>query len=142
MPLLTHLRRLAGIAEERDHCLFCTAVAERNREVLAENASFVAVYDNFPVNEGHTLILPKRHIETVFELDDHEAADLVAILRVAKEHLDSAFHPDGFNVGINSGEAAGQTISHLHVHLIPRYRGDVRDPRGGIRNFKSALVPY
>ena len=142
MQLLAQLKRLAGFEREEDHCLFCSILAERARTVFAENESFVAVFDEFPVNKGHALIIPKRHIHTVFELPNSEALDLLSILRLAKDELDQRFRPDGYNLGINSGEAAGQTIPHLHIHLIPRYEGDVEDPRGGIRNFKSPLVPY
>lgn len=142
MQLLTQLKRLAGFEREEGNCLFCEVLADRSRTVFAENANFLAVFDQFPVNEGHALLIPKRHVHTIFELREGEALDFLAILQLAKKELDQRYHPDAYNVGINSGEAAGQTISHLHVHLIPRYQGDVEDPRGGIRNFKSPLVPY
>ena len=123
-------------------CLFCALVSERNREIVVENGSFLAVFDNFPVNQGHTLVISKRHISTPFEMLSSEGIDLIDLFRVAKVRLDNRFHPDGYNVGINSGIAAGQTVPHLHIHLIPRYRGDVENPRGGIRNFKQPLVTY
>jgi diadenosine tetraphosphate (Ap4A) HIT family hydrolase len=117
-------------------------VTERSREILAENCSFIAVFDSFPVNEGHALIISKRHISTFFEVSNGEATDLLDALAEVKARLDGRFHPDGYNIGVNCGEAAGQTIPHLHVHLIPRYPGDVENPRGGVRNFKAPLVHY
>lgn len=127
--------------EGRD-CIFCHLLPTRAREVLAENDSFFAVFDEFPVNKGHVLLIPKRHLLTPFELTRKEGGDLVELLSLVKASLDEQFQPDGYNVGINTGQAAGQTISHLHIHLIPRYRGDVEKPRGGIRNLKEALIPY
>lgn len=123
-------------------CLFCALKSEREREILAENRSFLAVFDKFPVNRGHVLIISKRHIATPFDLLNQEAVDLLDLLRLAKVLLDKRFHPDAYNLGVNSGVAAGQTVCHLHIHLIPRYAGDVENPRGGIRNFKRPLVPY
>jgi diadenosine tetraphosphate (Ap4A) HIT family hydrolase len=79
------------------------------------------------------LILPKRHTGSFFDLEDGETADLMRLLGLAKDRLTEEYHPDGFNVGINVGDAAGQTIGHVHIHLIPRYFGDVPDPTGGVR---------
>ncbi len=123
-------------------CLFCDVVLLRDREILAENDSFLAVFDSYPVNPGHVLLVSRRHVETPFELSSGEGADLTDILRSAKAILEERFRPDGYNVGINAGSVAGQTVPHLHIHLIPRYNGDVENPRGGIRNFKKSLVPY
>jgi diadenosine tetraphosphate (Ap4A) HIT family hydrolase len=127
----------AGVA-----CIFCEILDTRSREILAENEYFIVVFDNFPVNKGHALLIPKRHISTPFDISRDEAVRLVEILQTTKENLDERFQPDGYNIGINVGAAAGQTIPHLHIHLIPRYVGDVENPRGGIRNLKQALVPY
>jgi len=82
---------------------------------------------------GHLLIIPYRHIPGLFDATDEEQAALLALVRGAKHLLDGRFHPDGYNVGVNVGAAAGQTVMHLHVHVIPRYTGDVEDPRGGVR---------
>ena len=85
------------------------------------------------MSDGHTLVIPKRHVKSMFDCNSYEKADILQALETAKVALDREFSPDGYNIGINDGEAAGQTIPHLHIHLIPRYRGDVSDPRGGVR---------
>jgi diadenosine tetraphosphate (Ap4A) HIT family hydrolase len=92
-----------------------------------------AIFDAYPLSPGHTLIIPKRHIASFFETSEAERADLIRLLEQAKQHLAMSYKPDGFNIGINDGIAAGQTVMHLHIHLIPRYCGDVPDPRGGVR---------
>jgi len=111
-------------------CPFCSLSASR---IVDEAEHCVAIRDAFPVSEGHTLIISKRHVGSFFDLSESEVQDLFRLLARAKRALDAAFRPAGFNVGINDGRAAGQTVQHLHVHLIPRYTGDVPDPRGGIR---------
>jgi len=93
----------------------------------------LAIRDGYPISPGHTLVIPKRHVGSFFELNPEEAADLIALLRSAKNVLQVEFKPDGYNIGINDGAAAGQTVPHLHIHLIPRYIGDSADPRGGVR---------
>lgn len=120
-------------------CIFCNLPKEK---VIAENDLALAFYDAYPVNEGHVLIIPKRHVETYFDATQDEKNAISLLLARAKEKLDERFHPDGYNIGVNVGAAAGQTIFHLHVHLIPRYAGDVPDPRGGVRKIKKSLVPY
>jgi len=85
------------------------------------------------VSPGHTLIIPRRHIASFFEVTEEEQTDLMALLLQARVDLDQALRPAGYNVGINDGPAAGQTVPHLHIHLIPRYEGDRLDPRGGVR---------
>ena len=89
--------------------------------------------DGFPISPGHTLIIPKRHIGSFFELESDERQDLLNLLEAAKKILDEKFHPNGYNIGINDGPAAGQTVPHAHIHLIPRFTGDQTDPRGGVR---------
>ena len=89
--------------------------------------------DGYPVSQGHTLIIPRRHVQSLFDCSTEERQALLALLDQAKAQLDAEFHPDGYNIGINHGEAAGQTVMHLHIHLIPRYKGDKDDPRGGVR---------
>ena len=111
-------------------CLFCTLGAGR---IVLANELAVVIRDNFPVSPGHTLIIPKRHVVSFFDVTGDERKAMLALLDSAKLGLDAAFHPDGYNVGINDGEAAGQTVPHLHLHLIPRYAGDREDPRGGVR---------
>lgn len=111
-------------------CPFCTLPKER---IIDCNVSGVVIRDGFPVSDGHTLVIPKRHIGSFFELNEHERYDLFDLIDNAKKVLDTELIPDGFNIGINDGKAAGQTVSHLHIHLIPRYFGDLEDPRGGVR---------
>jgi diadenosine tetraphosphate (Ap4A) HIT family hydrolase len=101
--------------------------------VIDENATAIAIRDGYPVSRGHTLFIPKRHTGSFFALSPSERGDLLALLDRAKLALDQEFQPQGYNIGINDGSAAGQTVPHLHVHLIPRYDGDVPDPRGGVR---------
>ncbi len=93
----------------------------------------LALLDGYPISPGHTLIVPKRHIASLFEATLEEQQALLMTLNEARSLLQQEYQPDGFNIGINDGEAAGQTVGHLHIHLIPRYRGDCADPRGGIR---------
>lgn len=112
------------------NCPFCSIPALR---IVAGNEFALVIRDGFPVSQGHTLVIPRRHIGSFFDLANDERACLLQLLDSAKSELDTEFHPDGFNVGINDGVAAGQTIPHLHIHLIPRYLGDRHDPRGGIR---------
>ena len=111
-------------------CPFCSLPASR---IVDENEHCLAIRDAFPISEGHTLIISKRHVGSLFELSEREVQEFFRLLARAKRDLDAAHRPDGFNVGINDGRAAGQTVPHLHVHLIPRYSGDVPDPRGGVR---------
>ncbi len=120
-------------------CPFCE---KRPEELLAANALALAFYDAFPVNRGHALIVPRRHVETLFDANPEELAAMNELLFRLKGILDEEFAPDGYNVGFNVGGAGGQTIFHLHMHVIPRYEGDVPDPRGGIRRIKKSLVPY
>ena len=112
-------------------CPFCNPDGER--ELLLESATAYAMLDKFPVNPGHTLIIPKRHVANYFELSFKEQSACWFMANRAREVLQKRFNPDGFNVGINVGQSAGQTIFHVHIHLIPRYEGDVMEPRGGVR---------
>ncbi|RQD69989.1 MAG: HIT family protein [Tindallia sp. MSAO_Bac2] len=120
-------------------CTFCDEVQKTK---YLENEYAYAVYDLFPVNHGHTLIIPKRHTKGPFDLDPEEILAMYDLLNQCKKILDDEFQPDGYNIGINYGDAAGQTIFHLHLHVIPRYKDDVIKPKGGIRNFKDPLVEY
>lgn len=101
--------------------------------MAAQNVHALSIRDTLPVSPGHTLIVPKRHIASIFEATNDEVAALWDALKLVRTQLLKEFSPDGFNIGINDGLAAGQTILHLHIHIIPRYRGDMPDPRGGIR---------
>jgi len=102
-------------------------------DYLAENDLAFAIPDGFPLSPGHTLVVPKRLVATWFDATAEEKFALVELVDVVKRKLDERFRPDGYNVGFNAGEAAGQTVPHLHIHVIPRYHGDVPDPRGGVR---------
>jgi diadenosine tetraphosphate (Ap4A) HIT family hydrolase len=120
-------------------CPFCSQL---ETEVIAENELTKAFFDKFPVNTGHVLIIPKRHFADLFEATREEMKALTELLFEVKRSLQDRYNPDGYNVGVNVGAAAGQTIFHLHIHVIPRYHGDVEDPRGGIRKLKPSIVPY
>ena len=111
-------------------CPFCHPAPER---IIFENPLVIALWDAFPVNRGHALIVPRRHVPTWFDASAEERVALMAAVDEARDLIVARFAPDGFNIGINVGQAAGQTVFHLHVHLIPRYDGDVPDPRGGVR---------
>ncbi|MBM7872019.1 diadenosine tetraphosphate (Ap4A) HIT family hydrolase [Clostridium pascui] len=121
------------------NCLFCNYDKEL---IIAENKYAFAIMDKFPVNEGHTLVIPKRHFQSFFESSEEEIKAIYSLLHEVKEMLDIQYEPQGYNIGVNDGYHAGQTVMHLHVHIIPRYRGDVENPRGGIRRLKRAVVEY
>jgi diadenosine tetraphosphate (Ap4A) HIT family hydrolase len=111
-------------------CPFCSIPG---KEVLIERPLAVARPDGYPISKGHTLIIPRRHVATFFETTEEERLVMMKLLDEMKSRLDGEHKPDGYNIGINSGAAAGQTVMHLHIHLIPRYAGDNADPRGGVR---------
>lgn len=111
-------------------CVFCSLPQDR---VIDGNDLAMTIRDGFPVSPGHTLVIPKRHIGSFFAITAEEHAALFALLERAKAALDEAYRPAGYNIGINDGAAAGQTVPHLHIHLIPRFDGDRADPRGGVR---------
>ena len=111
-------------------CPFCSLPSER---IIDRNEHGLVVRDGYPISNGHTLIIPQRHTGSFFDLTETERLDLLLLLDKAKTALDNEFNPNGFNIGINDGPAAGQTVPHLHIHLIPRYNGDITDPRGGVR---------
>ncbi len=103
-------------------------------EWLAYNALAFAIRDGFPVTPGHTLVISRRVVATWFDATREEQLAILDLVEVVKRQLDEEFHPAGYNVGFNVGEHAGQTVMHLHVHIIPRYEGDMDDPTGGVRN--------
>jgi len=111
-------------------CPFCTLPGSR---IIDSNPFGLVIRDGYPISPGHTLVIPKRHVGSFFELTPEEAAEMMSLMRRAKSVLEIEFKPDGYNIGINDGAAAGQTVPHLHIHLIPRYKGDSADPRGGVR---------
>lgn len=111
-------------------CPFCNLPEQR---ILRETPSALAFFDGYPISEGHALVIPKRHLAHLFDLPNEELQAVWSLAAEVRNLLREKFSPDGFNVGVNEGEAAGQTIGHAHVHIIPRRKGDVPDPRGGIR---------
>ena len=124
-------QRKQNIKSTSINCPFCHLTSKV--ELLSESATTVAFFDGYPVSPGHTLIIPKRHVANYFDLTETEQNSLWNMVNHCKEILTSRFHPDGFNVGINVGETAGQSVFHVHIHLIPRYKGDVENPKGGVR---------
>jgi diadenosine tetraphosphate (Ap4A) HIT family hydrolase len=118
-------------------CAFCTLPLQR---VIEEIGSAIAIRDAYPVSQGHTLLMPKRHIGSFFELSAMERSDILNLLDCTKVMVDKEFQPQGYNIGINDGPCAGQTVPHLHIHLIPRYTGDSLDPRGGVRSPRANMT--
>ncbi len=123
---------------ENKPCPFCNL----EREKILESELSFAIYDGFPVNEGHVLIIPKRHTADYFDLSSEEQKDCIELLNRVKGIVQEKYNPAGFNVGININEAAGQTLPHGHIHLIPRYDGDVEEPRGGVRGVIPSKKNY
>ncbi len=127
------------MSEQANPCPFCTLPRER---ILGENKHAVWIRDGYPVSPGHSLVIPRRHAGSFFEVTDEERSDMLALLDLAKAAATDEFNPDGYNVGINDGPSAGQTVPHLHIHLIPRFKGDMPDPRGGVRWIIPAKADY
>lgn len=119
-------------------CLFCEFL--KNKKIAAENDLAFAIFDGFPVNPGHVLVIPKRHVANYFELTSAEVLAINGLLNKMKAEVEAKFHPDGYNIGVNVGADAGQSI--FHVHLIPRYKGDVESPRGGVRGVIPSKRSY
>lgn len=109
-------------------CIFCV----KNETICCNNLSY-AKHDKYPISKGHSLIIPFRHVSSYFDVSQDEMIALQDLIIETKDILQERFSPNGFNIGVNDGIAAGQTIPHLHIHLIPRYQDDVYDPRGGVR---------
>lgn len=123
-------------------CPFCDSdVALADGTCLANDLAYVRE-DKFPVSPGHLLIIPKRHTLDWFDLTTDEQAAVTDLINQAKAWLEEKHSPDGYNIGMNCGETAGQTVMHMHCHLIPRYVGDVEDPRGGLRGVIPGKQKY
>lgn len=114
----------------KTECPFCNLREER---IWIETDSAIALLDSFPVSPGHTLVIPGDHIQTLMDLPENDFNDIWGLVSHVRKLLLEKYKPDGFNIGINEGVAAGQTVPHAHIHVIPRFNGDVPDPRGGIR---------
>ena len=120
-------------------CPFCSLPTER---IWLQTDSTIAFRDAYPLSLGHTLVIPRRHVVSLFDLSAEEQQQIWVEVSRVRSLLTTEFNSDGFNVGLNDGEAAGQTVKHAHVHVIPRYRGDVPDPRGGVRWIIPAKAAY
>ena len=138
LPNLFHSRKRHSLSPDQEQptaentdCPFCQLSTQA--EIICETATCLAFYDRFPVSPGHALIIPKRHVASYFDLTDREREAMNIMLQFVKKEVENRYHPDGYNIGINVNEAAGQSIFHVHMHLIPRYEGDVANPRGGVR---------
>ena len=118
-------------------CLFC-----RLDDYALENDLAYAVFDAMPVNEGHMLIIPKRHVQNYFDLKPEEEAAMLELLHKGKKLIEEKYSPDGYNFGVNCNSCAGQSVMHAHMHLIPRYRGDSEAPLGGVRGVIPEKMGY
>jgi diadenosine tetraphosphate (Ap4A) HIT family hydrolase len=115
-------------ADRAEDCELC-----RLDQVVFEEAEAYVRYDNNSLSRGHVLVVPRRHVASFFDMTGAEKMRVIELLDRAKQRIEAEFRPDGYNIGVNVGRAGGQSRMHVHVHLIPRYTGDVADPRGGIR---------
>ena len=129
-----------SIINTKEDCPFCNL--DSKRELILESEFAFAIFDNYPVSNGHTLIIPKIHCSNYFQISFSYQSDCWMMINKVKDELQKRFNPDGFNIGININEEAGQTIPHCHIHIIPRYRGDVAQPRGGIRGVIPSKKNY
>ena len=111
-------------------CLFC----KDPRGVSLVHELAYSARDTYAVSPGHTLVIPKRHVASIFDLTEDEVAACIKLINEEKKSIDGEFNPDGYNIGVNVGLAAGQSIFHVHIHVIPRYKGDVENPQGGVRH--------
>jgi len=119
-------------------CPFC----KPKREIIVENDFALAICDGFPISQGHALVIPRRHVPTIFDLNDAEYFGCLDLVREIKNTLEKRHSTNAFNIGVNCGEVAGQTVDHAHIHVIPRYSGDVDDPRGGVRHIIPGKGTY
>ena len=124
--------------DPNDPCLFC----KDPRGVSIQHELAFSARDSFPVSPGHTLVIPRRHVASFFELTSQEVAACMELIKEEKELLDEEFNPDGYNIGVNVGPSAGQSIFHVHIHIIPRYQGDVENPQGGVRHVLPKKAHY
>lgn len=122
-------------------CLFCHPNDPTANEIIAASGLCYVRRDNYPARPGHIEVVPRRHVQSFFDLTADEAADAWTLLRVARHLINSEHQPDGYTIGINDGPAAGQTVGHCHIHLIPRHHGDTPHPEGGIRRAVSSERP-
>ncbi len=121
------------------HSPFCTMPSDR---VVDGNEHAFVVFDAYPVSPGHSLIISRRHVADVFELTEREIGEMLRLVQAMRERIDRSHHPAGYNVGVNVGRVAGQTVMHVHIHVIPRYSGDTDDPTGGVRGVIPGKARY
>ena len=121
-----------------DKCVFCSDL----KDVIAKSEHWYAIYDKYPVSEGHVLLITNRHISSFFDLTEEEIKEISPMLKYIKNKLDDKYFPNGYNIGVNCGRSAGQTIPHCHIHIIPRYNGDCEDPSGGVRGVIPGKQKY
>ena len=119
-------------------CLFCTDP----QGLSLDSELAYSARDTYGVSPGHTLVIPKRHVASFFELTPEEVTDCMQLINAEKKNIDEQFNPDGYNIGVNIGPAAGQSIFHVHIHIIPRYKGDVENPQGGVRHVIAKKAHY
>ncbi|MRH89313.1 HIT domain-containing protein [Nocardia sp. SYP-A9097] len=122
-------------------CIFCRHSDPSVNTVVRRRGTMYARLDNYPASKGHIEIVPFRHILSFFDMTERETRDLHILAQTMRDTLDVKYRPDGFTIGVNDGSAAGRTVPHLHLHIIPRWHGDVPDPRGGIRRVFSECDP-
>lgn len=122
-------------------CLFCRFDDPTVNRIFVQSENFYARLDNFPAVPGHLEIVPKKHVESFFDLTQDEVGEAYELMKTARTKLSEPDPPDGYTIGINEGRAAGRSVDHLHIHLIPRRAGDVADPRGGIRQILPNCHP-
>lgn len=126
-----------------EKCPFCEIEKRIDKSrIIYQDSTWIAILDNYPVSEGHTLLIPKRHCKSYFDLNFIELESVGVTIGIVKRLLDTKYKPDGYNIGINCGEAAGQTVMHCHIHIIPRYNGDCENPRGGVRGVIPSRMDY
>lgn len=119
-------------------CLFCKDA----RGVSLTHELAYSARDSYPVSPGHTLVIPRRHVASFFDLTPAEVSACMGLITEERRLLDEQIKPDGYNIGVNVGPAAGQSIFHVHIHVIPRYKGDVENPQGGVRHVIAKNAHY
>ena len=126
------------IRDPNNPCLFCG----EPRGYLQKNELAYSARDTYEVSPGHTMVIPRRHVVEFFDLTLEEVAACMDLIKGEKKRIDEEFNPDGYNIGVNVGPAAGQSINHVHIHIIPRYKGDVENPQGGVRHVLPKKAHY
>jgi len=124
------------------NCFFCDIQKQGDNQRIIKNKYFFSRYDDFPVSKGHCEIIPKKHIVSFFDLTPKQTQSMYSLIKSTKSIIKKKFKPDGYNIGLNEGKAAGATQEHLHIHIIPRYKGDAKNPQGGIRNIFFHKADY